>query len=98
MIMGGVRDIFPSPEVREWQGVQILVEWPGEILVDGVVVSSRAITVVPSSISGRGRKIITSRYSRNLSFFKGLALGQVCHVVELAIQKKLLAWVRTGRG
>jgi len=31
-------------------------------------------------------------YGRRLSFFQDLTLGEVCHVVELAIQNKLLAY------
>ena len=31
-------------------------------------------------------------YSRKLEFFKKLTLGEVCHVVELAIQKNLLMY------
>lgn len=31
-------------------------------------------------------------YNRNLSFLRGRALGEVCHIVELAIKKGLLAY------
>lgn len=39
----------------------------------------------------RGRYgLATDLYDRKLSFFKGMALGEVCHMVELAIQRALL--------
>ena len=52
-----------------------------------VVIDQRRSTQGPKKIE----KLIPSQ-SRNLPFFDGLKLGHLLHVMELAIQKNILAY------